>query len=362
MDNIGKLYYKSARALGFEPVLLTKEIEGFSFEVCGQIYYFRQGLTPFNNVTAATIAVNKYSTNKLLERAGLPVPKCVGVTYTQYKEHNWRIEQLKFPVVCKPAWNTSCGSNVVCNIKDLEGVKAYFHKNIRKSRCINIEEYHPNLRSYRVLVGFGKVIGLVERTPAHVIGDGASTIRELIKAQNVIREKQHETIPTGSFNLNEETWTIFKERNLTVDSVPKQGEKIPLRYICNSTHGGTFESLDTDFICDENAAIACKAAKVLALNSVGFDIICEDISKPIGDTIGFIIEANTDPDITIHENAINGKAVQVSKILLQRFIKQNKWQYYYQRFINHRILISFLKTASVLVVLGLAVWSVQQYG
>lgn len=361
MENIGKLFYQSALELGLNPVLLQKEIDGFEIKLCNQVYFFRRGMTPFNTLTSASIGMNKFSTNRLLDRAGVPVPNAVGITYQEYKKDKWSVERLRFPVVCKPAWDSACGMNVICNIKDKEGVIEYFNKHMRRASCINVEEYHGGLRSFRVLVFYGEVIGLVERKPAHVVGDGKRSIRQLIRDENKTREKQKKTIPTGPFNLNEETWMIFEELGVTIDTIAEKDQVVPLRYVCNSTHGGTFKSLDLDQICDENVKLAIHAAKTLGLNYVGFDVICEDIGIPIGETRGYFVEANPEPDITIHENAIDGKQVKVSKIVLEKFIQKHKYEFYIQKFKNHRLAIMFFKTASVIALLGITFWGLQLY-
>uniref|UniRef100_A0A0Q9YEP8 Cyanophycin synthetase n=2 Tax=Candidatus Berkiella cookevillensis TaxID=437022 RepID=A0A0Q9YEP8_9GAMM len=361
MHNIAKLYYKSAQDLGLHPVRLEREMAGFYFTLGKNVYYFRGGLTPFNSVVSASIGANKFSTNKLLEMANIPVPKSTGFTLEQFKKDDWSTEDLTYPLVAKPTWDTACGYKVVCNIKDEEKLMEYVNKYIKLTKCISLEEYHPGLRSYRVLVYYGKVIGLVERIPAHIIGDGKNAIRELIKIQNEKRKSQKKTIPTGPISLNEETWTIFKDLNISVDTVPEAGEKIPLRYICNSTHGGTFVGLNPKIVCEDNQKLAVRAAEALGLNLAGFDVLCEDITKPIAKTRGVFIEVNVDPDITIHESGRGGFPQQVSKIMLKKIIMEHPFLYLYEQMKHHKYASMFLRLSSVLALFVGLMWSIRYY-
>jgi cyanophycin synthetase len=230
-------------------------------------------------------------------------------------------------VVVKPTWDSACGYCVVCNIQNKAALIKHFDRYIHSQKCISIETFHPGLRSFRVLVFYGQVIGVVERFPAKVVGDGQHSIRELIKEQNMIRKKLKKTIPTGPITINEESGMILSQLGLTLESIPDKEQIIPLRYICNSTYGGTFKSLPTTIICKENAALAIEAARVLDLNLVGFDIICDDIAIPIKSSHGYIIEANADPDITIHEGSFGGKDVMVSETIVKKLIKSHPLDY-----------------------------------
>ena len=80
-------------------------------------------------------------------------------------------------------------------------------------------------------------------------------------------------------------------------------------------------------ICSENAKLLCKAAKLLNLNVVGFDIICENIKRPIKKSRGFIIEANPNPDLELNELPVIGDGVPLAKIFLKKLIKKHPIAY-----------------------------------
>ena len=344
--------------MGFVTVERDEHIGGFTIILGKNRYHFRGGFTPFNNICSVSISMNKFCTNKVLESEGIPVPKSSGVTLQEFNENTWNIDELTYPLVAKPSRGSACGHNVICNLKNREELVDHIKRNIHMQHYISIEEYQGGLRSFRVLVFYDQVIGVVERIPAHVVGDGVQTIRALIKEQNIIRKKMKATVPTGPIRINQETQTIFEEMGLSIEDIPEKGKVVPIRYICNSTYGGTFVSYKPDIICEENAKLAIKAAQVLNLNLVGFDVLCEDIRTPIETSRGFIIEANGDPDLTIHEQDYFGTKVPVSKIILKKLISKHPLLYFTGRFPIFSIIC---KTALVVALLATFVWAMATY-
>lgn len=318
------LYLQAAKELKL-PMQYRQEFEGLSVKLANKIYYFRHGYTPFNVGSCDNIALNKYSVNHLLGKEGLPVPQATAVSIQDRKQNIWSLPHVTYPIVAKPTAGTSCGLDVFCNIKNEQILIEYLNKTAEKYQFISLESFEGGLTSYRVLVFFNKVIAVTQRNPACVIGNGKNTIAELIDIENEKRTKIT-TVTLDKIKVDQEYETKLQEMNLTLDYIPKNNKKIVLCYTCNSTRGGTMISLGKD-ICPENARLACKAAKVLSLNLVGFDIICEDIMRPIQKSRGFIIEANSNPDITIHESALSGIDIQVTKIFLKQLIKKHPFSY-----------------------------------
>lgn len=322
------LYFKSGKSL-FLPVMSCKDIYGFYIKLSKEKYFFRGGFTPFNNGSTNNVSDNKYCVNKLLELEGLPVPKAIGISKEEFEDNTWDLKDLKFPVVIKPTIGTSCGTDVLCNIKDIKTLKYHLSEKFKDYQYLSIEEFINNLNSYRVLVFYGKVIGVVKRIPAQIIGDGQHSIIELIKIENEKRKCFSGKVTFGDLKIDEESKIILEEQQLIETDIPNKGAIVKLCYNCNSTRGGTMISLGKQ-IDKTNATILCNAAKVLNLNIVGFDFLCENINIPINKTKGVIIEANYHPDITIHEYPMYGVNNRVSKTIMKRFFYMHPfWGMYY---------------------------------
>ena len=321
------LYYQSARTLKM-PFTRIPYIGGFEIRLGQQRYFFRSNQTPFNCNSSSDLSSNKFCTNKILEAAGFPIPKADAFSKGEFKrEKNTSfMKYFKFPLVVKPTSGSALGKDVLCNVKTMDQLDAYMNKCFRKYKFLTIEEFHPNLNSYRVLVFYNKVIGVVQRYPAHVIGDGVHSIQALINQANVIRKKLKKTTSLGPIKVDEEMHIRLKELKLTLESIPKDKEMVVLLYTCNSTRGGTMESLGKK-ICKENAKLLCKAAQTLNLNLVGFDVLCEDILIPIEKSRGVIIEANHSPDVSIHEHPLTGSKNLVTQRILWRLILKHPIAY-----------------------------------
>lgn len=318
-------YYQSALHYHF-PVKLRPELEGFVLHLARKNYFFIRSSTPFNNTNSSLIARNKYHTSKILQQAGLPVPLFVTLSKEYLAKHclEDEIADLRFPLVAKPCLETSKGDDVLCNIKNIHQLRHHLTKLFERYHYANVEEYHGNLQSYRVLVFKRKVIGVVLRTSAAVEGDGEHTISELIEITNHQRAQESDILKP--IMVDEECEISLTELGVTLDTIPKPGEIIRLGFTSNASRGGSYLSVGKT-ICRENKKLMLKAVRTLGLNLAGLDIECEDISVPIAQSKGVIIEVNNAPSIRIHEESPTGKPVDVTKIIMRSFMFRHPFSY-----------------------------------
>ena len=179
-----------------------------------------------------------------------------------------------------------------------------------------IEEFIKG-KEYRFLVIDDKVVGILHRVPANVLGDGVKTIRELVelKNKNPLRGKGYVT-PLEKINLGENEAIFLKQQNKEFDYVPLAGETVYLRENSNISTGG--DSIDyTDDIPQKFKDIAVKASKAAGAKICGVDMMLEDYSDE--NTNYAIIEINFNPAIHIHSYPFIGTerkiAVEVLKLL-----------------------------------------------
>ncbi len=323
MDETSLIYYQRCLKMGLNPKVVN-DINGFELSVGRKKLYFRSRQTPFNNNAAAGIACNKYSTNKVLEAHGIPVPKATAFTQVEFEQGQWDLGDLSYPLVIKPTIDTSCGEDVICSIRNPRELYTHLERLFKRHECLSLEEYHGGLQSFRILVFYGQVIALTKRTGAHVIGDGTNTIQQLVERDNAKRDILAQTLPLGPITLNDETTQLLEQQRMTLESVPKPEQRVMLRMSCNSTHGGIFESIETKLIHKDNARLAVEAARVLGLNLTGFDVICQDISTSMQHSKGFFLESNQGPDIRIHELLYYGTPTPVSERMIKRLIKEHR--------------------------------------
>lgn len=327
MDRNAQLYYQSAVDLKFQALPL-RDISGFFIKLHKKILFFRGGETPFNCGSSIEVASNKYCMNKLLDQAGFPVPRSKTIARDKFEKGDLKalINDLQFPLVIKPTHGTANGQDVLCNIANIEELKTQLEKKFQKYPFLTIEAFHPHLNQYRVLVFYNRVIGVVQRFPASIVGDGIHSIRALIDLKNADREKIKAIYALGPILVDEECHSRLKELKMSLDTIPKEKETVVLCYTSNDSRGGTIESLGKK-INKENAQLLCRAARTLGLNFVGFDVLCEDILIPIEKSHGVILEANHNPDIALHEDPMFGPPKRVSKIMMRRLLWTHPFAY-----------------------------------
>lgn len=328
-----ELYYRSAESLG----LTTRPLEyvkGFELQLGKKHYLFCGGEPPFNSSSACVIASNKYWTNQLLRQGGVPVPKGTYIHVSDVENGLLaeRIKALSFPLVIKPMADSSKGRGVLCNIQNFEQFQMLAEKAFEEDDFLVVEEFHARLKSYRVLVFKKKVIAVVWRYPAQVVGDGKHSIQELIDLANAKRQETADFL--APIVVDEECQIRLTELGLHLESVLKENEQVSLCYTCNATRGGSFEPVDT--ICKENQRLMIKVATLMDLELAGIDVECVDISLPIEKSKGVIIEVNHRPSIRIHETPMKGAPQLVANKMVRSLIYRHPLAYLSSLYIHRR--------------------------
>ncbi|WP_164780914.1 cyanophycin synthetase [Sinorhizobium meliloti] len=268
----------------------------------------RASCTSLTSEVATEIACDKQLTSKLLSEAGIPSPegKIVGTGDDAIAV----AIQMGFPVVVKPA-DGNHGRGVNTNLDSVDEVRWAFEQARLEGEEVLIEQ-HFNGNDYRILVIGGEVVAVAERLPAHVIGDGASTILQLIERENrdPRRGIGHEA-PLTKIAVDDCLLHYLSKKNLDVSSVPARGDIVFLRPAANLSSGGT--AVDrTEEIHPENALVAKRAAKIVSLDIAGIDFIAPDISRSVHDTGGGVIEVNAGPGFRMHLQPSEGQSRNVA--------------------------------------------------
>ena len=242
------------------------------------------------------LACDKEDTKHLLEQAEIPIPK--GEIVRRESALRREVDYLGFPLVVKPI-NGNHGRGITININSMEeAVKAYEAAK-EVSRSVIVERYITG-DDYRLLVINYKLVAAAKRTPARVIGDGKSTIQELIDEINADprRGYGHEKVLT-MITVNSMTENILEAHGYTVETVLPQGEILNLKDTANLSTGGTAMDV-TDIVHPENIFMAERIARVIGLDICGIDLMTSDISKPVRETKGAVLEVNAGPGFRMH--------------------------------------------------------------
>jgi cyanophycin synthetase len=244
------------------------------------------------------LACDKEDTKYLLEQAEVAVPKGDIINRESSLEDACRY--VGYPLVIKPI-DGNHGRGITVDIQNYEdALEGFKHaKNSSKSGAIIVEKFITG-EDYRLLVINNVLVAAAKRTPAHVIGDGKSSVEALIEIVNKDSRRGfgHENVLT-KITINELTQTIIKDAGYTLASVLEKGEMLILKDTANLSTGGTAEDV-TDIVHPANVAMAERISKVIDLDICGIDIMSTDISKPLSDTGGAVLEVNAGPGFRMH--------------------------------------------------------------
>jgi cyanophycin synthetase len=257
---------------------------------------------------AVEIASDKEETNRILTMLGLPAPQ-QRLVYSE-EEAAYAAQKLGYPVVLKP-YNGNHGRGVSLNLGTSEQVRAAFHVAREISRAVIVESFVTG-RDYRMLVVNGQLIAAAERVPGRVIGDGKHTVRELVEItnQDPRRGIGHEKVLTR-LALDAQAERCLADRGLTPDSVPANGDIVPLRLTGNLSTGGTAIDV-TDIVHPDNVEMAVRTIRAIGLDVGGVDFISPDITHSYKDGAGAICEVNAAPGFRMHVAPSEGTARDVA--------------------------------------------------
>jgi cyanophycin synthetase len=260
------------------------------------------------------IAANKELTNRLLQEVGIPVPR--GQIVRNADDAVRAANRIVYPVVIKPL-DGNHGRGVCINLKSDDEVRKLFPVAEGESRAgiVQVESYVTG-RDYRILVINNQVVAVAERVPAHVVGDGAHTVEELIDITNLDPRRGigHEKILTR-INVDTQTLETLQRQGIGLDDVPEPEQLVMLKQTGNMSTGGT--SIDrTDDIHPDNVEIARQAAMVVGLDIAGIDFITADIAESVRVTGGAIVEVNAGPGFRMHTNPTDGHPRHVGRAVV----------------------------------------------
>ncbi|TRU28136.1 MAG: cyanophycin synthetase [Microcystis aeruginosa Ma_SC_T_19800800_S464] len=256
-------------------------------------------LSSFSGILAVELACDKEGTKTILKDGGIPVPRGTVIQYLD--ELSAAIEEVGgFPIVIKPL-DGNHGRGISIDVKNQqEAEEAYdLASAASKTRSVIVERYYKG-SDHRILVINGKVAAVAERIPAHVVGDGRSTIEELIDITNrdPNRGDGHANVLT-KITIDKTALNVLEKQGYELTSILAHGEIAYLRATANLSTGGI--AVDrTDEIHPENVWIAQRVAKLIGLDIAGIDVVTEDIRKPLKEVDGVIVEVNAAPGFRMH--------------------------------------------------------------
>ncbi|CAM3427028.1 Cyanophycin synthetase [Flavobacterium longum] len=257
---------------------------------------FQATITNKTSHIAVDIACNKEETKRMLEMASIPVASGSICVDEEDLEHT--IKKIGYPIVLKPL-DGNHGKGASINVTNWEdAVEGLAHAK-KYSRRVIVERFITGF-DFRVLIINNKLVAAAKRVPAHVVGNGKDTIQQLIDTTNLDprRGYGHENVLT-EITVDRDTTDLLEKLNYTLETVPKAGETVYLKSTANLSTGGT--SVDvTDMMHPENIFLCERISRVIGLDICGVDIMAENLTQPLKENGGVILEVNAAPGFRMH--------------------------------------------------------------
>ncbi|HET7236330.1 MAG TPA: cyanophycin synthetase [Actinomycetota bacterium] len=271
----------------------------------------RATMTSKTSALAVDIAGDKDVTRTLLAAAGLPVPR--GEIVRDEDAAVAAATRIGSSVVTKPL-DGNHGRGVGLDLRTEREVRTGFKRAVKEARRgqVVVESFVTG-NDYRVLVIGGRMVAVAERVPAHVLGDGTHTVAELVELtnQDPRRGIGHEKVLT-KIKVDEAAIALVKKQGYAMVDVPAEGAFVKLAATGNMSTGGI--SIDRTWEAhEENVEIAEEAARVVGLDVAGIDFLAPDISQPVRETGGAIVEVNAAPGFRMHTHPTEGEPQYVAK-------------------------------------------------
>ena len=257
---------------------------------------------------AESISRDKALTKRLLSDCGVPVP--AGVEVSSAEEAWEAAEDIGLPVVVKPV-DGNHGRGVFINLITKDQVETAFSVAKEEGSGVIVERFVPGIE-HRLLVVGGKLAAAARGEEIFVTGDGRATITELIEAQinsNPLRGSSEEH-PLNLVRLDSAARLELQRQGFSPDSIPPKDVSVLVQ------RNGSVAFDVTDRVHPETAAIAALAARIVGLDIAGIDLLAEDISRPLSEQNGAIVEVNAGPGLLMHLKPAVGIGRPVGKFII----------------------------------------------
>lgn len=275
--------------------------------------------TDRTSAIAESISSDKDLTKKLLTQCGIPVPEGQIV---DTEDQAWEAAQdIGMPVVVKPL-DGNRGWGVSLDVNSQEGVRKAWVAADKEGSGVLVERYIKG-DEHRVLVIGDKVVAATRGETANVVGDGVSSIEQLIESQinTDPRRGDAEGFPLDKIRLHtprgEMSLLEIQRQGLEPTSVPAKDRVVVVQ------RNGNLNIDVTEQVHPDVAAVATLAARVVGLDIAGIDIVTRDISRPLEEMQGAIIEVNAGPGLLMHVKPAVGQPRPVGKAIVNHLFSAN---------------------------------------
>lgn len=274
--------------------------------------------TDQTSAIAESISRDKDLTKTLLQACGVPVP--AGRIVDSPSDAWEAAEDIGLPVVVKPS-DGNHGRGVSTELMTREEVEAAFKLADDQGSCVIVERFVRG-NEHRLLVVGGRLAAAARGESVSLVADGRSAIRKLIEEQinTDPRRGAGEDFPLSLVDLDDDPAARFElsRQGYTGDSIPPSGTQVLIQ------RNGNVAFDVTDQVHPDVAATVALAARIIGLDIAGVDLVAEDISRPLAEQGGAIVEINAGPGLLMHLKPASGKPRPVGRAIVDSLFADNE--------------------------------------
>jgi D-alanine-D-alanine ligase-like ATP-grasp enzyme len=277
---------------------------------------------PLDDAVTLRFALDKTAVHEVLSRAGLPLPEHEEWDASKLNGAVEFLERSSAPCVVKPTGGAS-GSGATTGVRTRDQLLRARLRAARLSRRMLIERQAEG-DMYRLLFMDGELLDTVRRRPPRVTGDGRSTIRELIGAENAGRLDPAHPVSMPILRVDLDCLFTLEAAGLSLESVLRADTTIPVKTVTSQNRIEDNETV-TEPIAPDLVAEAREAAAQVGVRLAGVDLITPDLSRCLKESGGVIIEVNGTPGLHYHyQVADEANATPVAVPILRRLLEESR--------------------------------------
>jgi len=263
---------------------------------------------------AESISRDKDLTKTLLQSCGVAIPE--GRVVDSPADAWEAAEDIGLPVVIKPS-DANHGRGVFIDLNTRSEVETAYLAALEEGSSVLVERYIRG-NEHRLLIVGGKLAAAARGEPVYIVGDGKSSVADLIEVLN--SDPRRGDLEEHIFNRvildrDPAARLDLERQGLNEHSVPPAGKKILL------LRNGNVAIDVTDQVHPSVAATAALAARIIGLDIAGVDLVAEDISRPLDEQRGAIVEINAGPGLLMHLKPSEGKPRPVGQAIINHLFK-----------------------------------------
>jgi D-alanine-D-alanine ligase-like ATP-grasp enzyme len=281
----------------------------------------RQNFTGMDDLGTHHVVRAKPVIYRMLARAGLPTPRFVTFGVEDMETAVAFLESTGKDCVVKPASGTGGGAGVTSGVRSRWQLARAAFAAGRFGRDVIIEEQVDG-ENYRLLYLEGQLIDAVVRRAPSVVGDGKSSLAQLVEAANAERLRQGQFVSHDLLTLDMEMKQTLARQGLSLASVPAPGATVLLKTVINQNSGADNETA-TPLLCASIVADGARAAAVAGVRLAGVDVITSDPRLPLRESGGVFLEVNSPPGYFWHYHKRDG-AFPLAVHVLERLLSDTQ--------------------------------------